>query len=75
MPLEGETLEQIFEHYLAQSEQATAFLRLKADSGALCGLLLEKLPRADLRDPDGWNRVLPSGGNTGARRNQGRSTL
>jgi molecular chaperone Hsp33 len=57
VPLEGETLEQIFEHYLAQSEQATAFLRLKADSGALCGLLLEKLPRADLRDPDGWNRV------------------
>jgi molecular chaperone Hsp33 len=57
VPLEGQTLEQIFEHYLAQSEQTTAFLRLKADSGALCGLLLEKLPRADLRDPDGWNRV------------------
>ena len=57
VPLEGETLEEIFEHYLSQSEQATAFLRLKADGGALCGLLLEKMPRADLRDPDGWNRV------------------
>src|SRR5919106_5482961 len=57
VPLEGETLEQIFEHYLSQSEQSTAFLRLKADSGALCGLLLEKLPRADLWDPDGWSRV------------------
>jgi molecular chaperone Hsp33 len=57
VPLEGETLEQIFEHYLSQSEQTTAFLRLRADSGALCGLLLEKLPRADLRDPDGWSRV------------------
>jgi molecular chaperone Hsp33 len=57
VPLEGETLEQIFEHYLAQSEQTTAFLRLKADSDALCGLLLEKLPQADARDPDGWNRV------------------
>ncbi|HVJ24667.1 MAG TPA: Hsp33 family molecular chaperone HslO, partial [Burkholderiales bacterium] len=57
VPLEGETLEQIFEHYLSQSEQSTAFLRLKADPGALCGLLLEKLPRADARDPDGWNRV------------------
>lgn len=57
VPLEGETLEQIFEHYLSQSEQSIAFLRLYADSGALCGLLLEKLPRADLRDPDGWNRV------------------
>jgi molecular chaperone Hsp33 len=57
VPLEGETLEQIFEHYLSQSEQTTAFLRLKADNDALCGLLLEKLPRADVRDPDGWNRV------------------
>jgi molecular chaperone Hsp33 len=57
VPLEGETLEQIFEHYLAQSEQVQAFLRLYADGGALCGLLLEKLPNADSRDPDGWNRV------------------
>jgi molecular chaperone Hsp33 len=58
VPLEGETLEQIFEHYLSQSEQTTAYLRLRADTGAVCGLLLEKLPRADLRDPDGWNRVI-----------------
>jgi molecular chaperone Hsp33 len=57
VPLEGETLEQIFEHYLAQSEQLSAFLRLYADRGALCGLLLEKLPGADAKDPDGWNRV------------------
>lgn len=57
VPLEGETLEQIFEHYLSQSEQVHAFLRLHADGGALCGLLLEKLPGADSRDPDGWNRV------------------
>jgi molecular chaperone Hsp33 len=57
VPLEGETLEQIFQHYLSQSEQVHAFLRLHADGGALCGLLLEKLPGADSRDPDGWNRV------------------
>jgi molecular chaperone Hsp33 len=57
VPLEGETLEQIFEHYLSQSEQVSAFLRLRADAGALCGLLLEKLPGADSRDPDGWSRV------------------
>jgi len=57
VPLEGETLEDIFEHYLSQSEQLPAFLRLYADGGALCGLLLEKLPGADARDPDGWNRV------------------
>ena len=57
VPLEGESLEEIFVHYLAQSDQIPAFLRLLADSGALCGLLLEKLPLADSRDPDGWNRI------------------
>jgi molecular chaperone Hsp33 len=57
VPLEGETLEEIFGHYLSQSEQITASLRLYADAEALCGLLLEKLPAADARDPDGWNRI------------------
>jgi len=57
VPLEGETLEQIFRHYLSQSEQLPAYLRLFADGGALAGLLLEKLPGADTRDPDGWDRV------------------
>ncbi|HEX5613132.1 MAG TPA: Hsp33 family molecular chaperone HslO [Burkholderiales bacterium] len=57
VPLEGETLAAIFEHYLAQSEQLPAFLRLHADERAICGLLLEKLPKADERDADGWNRV------------------
>jgi len=58
VPLEGETLEEIFAHYLSQSEQLPAYLRLFADDGALAGLLLEKLPGADTRDPDGWNRVM-----------------
>ena len=58
VPLEGETLEEIFAHYLSQSEQTQAHLRLFADGEALAGLLLEKLPGADLRDPDGWNRVM-----------------
>ena len=57
VPLEGDTLEHIFQHYLSQSEQVETWLRLYADGGALCGLLLEKLPGADARDPDGWNRV------------------
>ena len=57
VPLEGDTLAAIFEHYLAQSEQLPAFLRLHADERAICGLLLEKLPKADERDADGWNRV------------------
>jgi len=57
VPLEGDTLAAVFEHYLAQSEQLSSFLRLHADGDAICGMLLEKLPGADARDPDGWNRV------------------
>src|SRR5437667_89501 len=57
VPLEGETLEQIFQHYLSQSEQLPAYLRLYADDGALCGLLLEKLPGAASRAPDGWSQA------------------
>ncbi len=57
VPLEGDTLSEIFEHYLAQSEQIPAFLRLRADGEALCGLLLEKLPGAVRRDLEGWERV------------------
>src|SRR6185436_2308349 len=57
VPLEGESLGEIFEHYLSQSEQLTSFLRLLASGEAVCGLLLEKLPGADARDPDGWNRL------------------
>jgi len=61
VPLEGDSLAAIFEHYLAQSEQLTSFLHLhaggEAERQAVCGLLLEKLPGADARDADGWNRV------------------
>jgi molecular chaperone Hsp33 len=57
VPLEGETLSEIFEHYLTQSEQLPSFLRLFADGESACGLLLEKLPKADERDADGWNRM------------------
>ena len=57
MPLEGESLEQVFEQYLSQSEQLPSFLRLHADRNAVCGLLLEKLPGAGGRDADGWDRV------------------
>lgn len=57
VPLEGENLSEIFEHYLTQSEQLPSFVRLFADDEAACGLLLEKLPKADERDADGWNRM------------------
>lgn len=57
VPLEGETLAAIFENYLALSEQTPSRLWLSADAAYACGLFLQKLPNADRRDADGWNRV------------------
>lgn len=58
VPLEGESIAQVFEHYLVQSEQTPARLWLAADGGTAAGLFLQKLPEADRRDPDGWNRAV-----------------
>ncbi len=57
VPLEGNTVAAVFEHYLAQSEQQPATLWLVANGDTAAGLFLQKLPDADLRDPDGWARV------------------
>lgn len=57
VPIEGDSIAAIFEHYLAQSEQQPAALILFANAHAASGLFLQKLPGADLRDLDGWNRV------------------
>lgn len=58
VPLEGDSLAAIFEHYLEQSEQTPTRILLAADERYACGLLLQKLPDADRRDADGWNRIL-----------------
>jgi molecular chaperone Hsp33 len=57
VPIEGDTLSDTFSSYLAKSDQVEAFLLLLANGTGTCGLLLEKLPGADERDPDGWNRM------------------
>lgn len=58
VPLEGERIGDIFEHYLSLSEQTPTRLALAANAGAAAGLYLQKLPGADTLDADGWNRVL-----------------
>lgn len=58
VPLAGSRLADIFEHYLEQSEQTPTHILLAADERYACGLLLQKLPDADRRDADGWNRIL-----------------
>jgi molecular chaperone Hsp33 len=57
VPLQGETLAAVFEHYLAQSEQSPTRLWLAANQETAAGLFLQALPGAAMRDADGWNRV------------------
>jgi len=57
VPLQGETLAAVFEHYLEQSEQTPTRLWLAANHETAAGLFLQALPDANARDPDGWNRV------------------
>lgn len=57
VPLEGHSVADIFEHYLEQSEQQASRLFLAACVDSAAGLFLQKLPAAESRDADGWNRV------------------
>lgn len=57
VPLNGNTITEIFEHYFNQSEQLQTRMFLFTANNAIFGLLLQKLPNADLLDPDGWTRA------------------
>ncbi len=57
VPMQGDSIAAIFEHYLTLSEQQPTRLILAADGKRAVGLLLQKLPDADRHDADGWNRI------------------
>ena len=57
VPLEGDSIAAIFEHYLVQSEQQPAGLWLACSGNAAVALFLQQLPGADVKDLDGWSRV------------------
>lgn len=57
VPIQGQSIADIFEHYLSLSEQSPWRLFLAASPTTAAGLFLQKLPDADLRDEDGWNRI------------------
>ncbi len=57
VPLEGDSVAEIFEHYLEQSEQTNSRLFLNASPNAIVGILLQKLPATDNKDLDGWTRI------------------
>jgi molecular chaperone Hsp33 len=57
VPLEGETIAEVFENYLRLSEQLTSRFFLTASSSGAAGLFVQKMPTSDKRDVDGWTRV------------------
>jgi molecular chaperone Hsp33 len=57
VPLQGDSIAAVFEHYLTLSEQQPTRLVLAANATRAVGMLLQKLPESDLRDTDGWNRI------------------
>lgn len=57
VPLVGESIAGIFEHYLEQSEQQPSRLFASASPRAAACLFLQKMPESDARDADGWHRI------------------
>jgi molecular chaperone Hsp33 len=62
VPLTGESVAEVFIHYLEQSEQQPAGLWLACDEMASAALFVQKLPGADEKDIDGWSRVTTLAG-------------
>lgn len=59
--LEGETVAEVLEHYMAKSEQLDTRLWLASDTAKAGGLLLQRLPGHPDHDPDAWNRATKIG--------------
>lgn len=59
--MEGDSIAEVLEHYMAQSEQLETRLWLASDSKQAGGLLLQKLPSAPILDADAWNRAIRLG--------------
>ena len=57
VPLEGTTLAECFERYFDVSEQVPTHLWVHATDREVGALILQKLPKADERDPNGWARI------------------
>lgn len=59
--IEGDSIAQVLEHYMARSEQLETRLWLASDSQQAAGMLLQKLPAAPTQDADAWNRATQLG--------------
>ena len=59
--LEGNSIAELLEHYMAKSEQLETRLWLASDSHQAAGMLLQKLPATPTEDVDAWNRATRLG--------------
>lgn len=59
--LEGNSIAEVLEHYMAKSEQLETRLWLASDSHQAAGMLLQKLPATPTEDVDAWNRATRLG--------------
>jgi molecular chaperone Hsp33 len=57
VPISGLSVAECFEHYFDQSEQLPTHLWIAASREGAGALMLQKLPKADERDADGWARM------------------
>jgi len=57
VPIEGESIATMLEHYMWRSQQIETTLWLSCDATHAAGLLLQKLPNSQENDADAWNRV------------------
>jgi len=57
VPVEGDSVAQMLESYMARSEQLATRLWLAADETTAAGLLLQRLPDQPEQDADAWSRV------------------
>jgi molecular chaperone Hsp33 len=57
VPMVGNSIAEIFEHYLEQSEQQPSRLFAIAGPKAAVCLFLQKMPDTDKHDADAWNRI------------------
>lgn len=57
VPLEGDSVSTMLEHYMQRSEQIDTRIWLTADTQSAAGMLLQKLPDQPEQDLDAWQRV------------------
>ena len=57
VPIVGNSIAEVFEHYLTHSEQLASRFFLTASASGAAGLFVQRMPSAEQRDADGWARI------------------